>query len=531
MSGGLLTALIFLPLIGALFILMQSEERAIWNSAFIFSLLPLALSFYVLWQFNPQLADYQFAEQYDWIPSFGISYHIGIDGISLFLVVLTTILITLSLLYSGGGDIEQRPREFCFFMLVLETGLLGALLAVDLFLFYMFWEVMLIPMYFLIGIWGHGRKIYAAIKFVLFTMVGSLLMLVAILYLVYQAHVHFGRTSFDLPLLYQVPLTPTQGRWLFAAFALAFAIKVPMWPVHTWLPDAHTNAPTAGSVILAGIMLKMGTYGFLRFAIPLFPTIAVEAIPLFMALAVIGIIYGALVAMMQGDLKRLIAYSSVSHLGFVMLGIFALNPEGVDGAIYQMLNHGVSTGGLFLLVGMLYVRRHTHEISEFGGLWKRVPIYAGIYMVVMLSSIGLPGLNGFVGEFLIMLGAFLRIRLATVFAVVGVILGALYMLWAYERVWFGPITKAVNETMRDLTGREIAVMVPVIVLMFFMGLFPRPLISRIEPSVTAMLARANVAEAQLELERHPNRIASRIVTRSPAMRTLNPESVIAAAAR
>ena len=418
----MLTALIFLPLIGALFILMQSEERAIWNSAFIFSLLPLALSFYVCVEFNPQIGDYQFVEQYDWIPAFGITYHIGIDGISLFLVLLTTILITLSLLYSGGGDIEERPREFCFFMLVLETGLLGTLLSVDLFLFYMFWEVMLIPMYFLIGIWGHGRKIYAAIKFVLFTMVGSLLMLVAILYLVYQAHVHFNRTSFDLPLLYQVPLTVTEGRWLFAAFALAFAIKVPMWPVHTWLPDAHTNAPTAGSVILAGVMLKMGTYGFLRFAIPLFPTVAVEAIPLFMALAVIGIIYGALVAMMQPDLKRLIAYSSVSHLGFVMLGIFALNPEGIDGAIYQMLNHGVSTGGLFLLVGMLYMRRHTREISEFGGLWKRVPVYAAIFMVVMLSSIGLPGLNGFVGEFLIMLGAFLRIRLAAVFAVVGVIL-------------------------------------------------------------------------------------------------------------
>ena len=300
-------------------------------------------------------------------PQFGITYHIGIDGISLFLVVLTTILITLSILYSGGGDIEERPREFCFFMLVLETGLLGTLLAVDLFLFYVFWEVMLIPMYFLIGIWGHGRKIYAAIKFVLFTMVGSFLMLVAILYLVYQAHVHFNRISFDLPLLYQVPLSVSQARWLFAAFALAFAIKVPMWPVHTWLPDAHTNAPTAGSVILAGVMLKMGTYGFLRFAIPLFPAVAVEAIPLFMALAVIGIIYGALVAMMQPDLKRLIAYSSVSHLGFVMLGIFALNPEGIDGAIYQMLNHGVSTGGLFLLVGMLYIRRHTREISEFGG--------------------------------------------------------------------------------------------------------------------------------------------------------------------
>ena len=279
-------------------------------------------------EFNPQMADYQFVEQYDWIPAFGITYHIGIDGISLFLVLLTTILITLSMLYSGGGDIEERPREFCFFMLVLETGLLGALLAVDLFLFYVFWEVMLIPMYFLIGIWGHGRKIYAAIKFVLFTMVGSFLMLAAILYLVYSAHVHFNRTSFDLPLLYQVPLTVNEGRWLFAAFALAFAIKVPMWPVHTWLPDAHTNAPTAGSVILAGVMLKMGTYGFLRFAIPLFPTVAVEAIPLFMALAVIGIIYGALVAMMQPDLKRLIAYSSVSHLGFVMLGIFALNPAG-----------------------------------------------------------------------------------------------------------------------------------------------------------------------------------------------------------
>ncbi len=518
MNGGLLTALIFLPLVGAIFILMQNEERAIWNSAFIFSLLPLVLSFYVLWQFNPQMADYQFAEQYEWIPSFGISYHIGIDGISLFLVLLTTILITLSILYSGGGDIEERPREFCFFMLVLETGLLGALLSVDLFLFYSFWEVMLIPMYFLIGIWGHGRRIYAAIKFVLFTMVGSLLMLVAILYLVYQAHVHFNRISFDLPLLYQVPLTATEGRWLFAAFALAFAIKVPMWPVHTWLPDAHTNAPTAGSVILAGVMLKMGTYGFLRFAIPLFPTVAVEAIPLFMALAVIGIIYGALVAMMQPDLKRLIAYSSVSHLGFVMLGIFALNPEGIDGAIYQMLNHGISTGGLFLLVGMLYMRRHTREISEFGGLWKRVPVYAAIFMVVMLSSIGLPGLNGFVGEFLIMVGAFIRIRLAVVIAVVGVILEALYMLWTYERVMFGPIVKAVNETISDLTGREIAVMVPVIALMFLMGLFPRVLISRMEPSVTAMLSRANFAQAQIDRERHPNRIATLpILTREPVI--------------
>jgi NADH-quinone oxidoreductase subunit M len=528
MNAGILTALIFLPLVGAIFILMQSEERAIWNSAFIFSLLPLALSFYVLYEFNPQSADYQFIEQYEWIPAFGISYHLGVDGISLFLIVLTTILITLSLLYSGGGDIEQRPREFCFFMLVLETGLLGALISIDLFLFYLFWEIMLIPMYFLIGVWGHGRRIYAAIKFVLFTMIGSLLMLVAILYLVYQGHVHFNRTSFDLPLLYQVPLTQTEARWLFAAFALAFAIKVPMWPVHTWLPDAHTNAPTAGSVILAGVMLKMGTYGFLRFAIPLFPAVAKEAIPLFMALAIVGIIYGALVAMMQHDLKRLIAYSSVSHLGFVMLGIFAFNPEGIDGAIYQMLNHGVSTGGLFLLVGMLYLRRHTHEISEFGGLWKRVPVYAAVFMVVMLSSIGLPGINGFVGEFLIMVGAFLRIKLAGVFAVIGVILSALYLLWTYERVMFGPITKAINETLSDLTGREIAVMVPMLALMLFLGLFPRPLIDRIQPSVTAMLARENVI---VETRRQDKHLSAGLAS-LPATRTrANDATEVTAAAR
>jgi NADH-quinone oxidoreductase subunit M len=501
MGAGMLTALVFLPLLGAVFILMQSEERAIWNSALIFSLLPLAISFYLFAVFDPHQAGYQFVEQYDWIPQFGISYHLGLDGISLFLVLLTTILITLSLLYSAGGDIERRPREFCFFMLVLETGLLGALLAVDLFLFYVFWEVMLIPMYFLIGIWGHGRKIYAAIKFVLFTMFGSILMLVAILYLVLAARERLQHLTFDLPLLYDVPLSATEARWLFAAFALAFAIKVPMWPVHTWLPDAHTEAPTAGSVILAGVMLKMGTYGFLRFAIPLFPEVAIEAVPLFMALAVVGIIYGALVAMVQPDLKRLVAYSSVSHLGFVMLGIFALNRQGVEGAIYQMLNHGVSTGALFLLVGMIYLRRHTREIAEFGGLWHRVPVYAAIFMVVMLSSIGLPGLNGFVGEFLIMLGAFLKLEVAVWFAVAGVVLGALYMLWTYERVMFGPITKAVNETISDLGPREILVMAPVLALMVFMGFFPRPLLSRMEPSVGAMLGRIHAAEARLELKR------------------------------
>ena len=499
-----LTGLIFIPLLGALLVLLQNEEGAIWRSAFIFSLLPLAISLYLFGAFDPREAGYQFVEQYTWIPQFGISYHIGMDGISLFLVILTTLLISLSLLYSGGGDIETRPREFCFFMLLLETGLLGALLAIDLFLFYAFWEVMLVPMYFLIGIWGHGRKLYATFKFVLFTMFGSLLMLVAILYLVGAAEKHLGHLSFDLTELYKVPLTPTEARWLFAGFAIAFAIKVPMWPLHTWLPDAHTEAPTAGSVILAGVMLKMGTYGFLRFAIPLFPEVAIEATPLFMALAVVGILYGALVAMVQPDLKRLVAYSSVSHLGFVMLGIFALDPQGVDGAIYQMLNHGLSTGALFLLVGMIYLRRHTREISEFGGLWRSIPIYAAVFMFVMLSSIGLPGLNGFVGEFLILLGAYLSsVWVAAVFAVMGLILGALYMMWAYERVMWGPITKAVNETVRDLNGREIAVMVPVIGLMLFMGLYPRPLLRRIEPSVALLLGRVQTARFEMQTSHVP----------------------------
>jgi NADH-quinone oxidoreductase subunit M len=504
MDGFLLTALIFVPLLGAFGVLMQSDEEVIWRSAFIFSLLPLAISFYLFFAFQPHVAGYQFVERFNWIPQFGISYHLGVDGISLFLVLLTTILISLSLLYSGGGDIEVRAREFCFMMLVLETGLLGTLLALDVFLFYVFWEAMLVPMYLLIGIWGHGAKLYATFKFVLFTMAGSLLMLVAILYLGVAAQTQLGHLTFDLPDFYKLTFTGTESRWLFAAFALAFAIKVPLWPVHTWLPDAHTEAPTAGSVILAGVMLKMGTYGFLRFAIPLFPAVAIEATPLFMALAVVGIVYGALVAMVQVDLKRLVAYSSVSHLGFVMLGIFALDRQGVDGAIYQMLNHGVSTGGLFLLVGMIYLRRHTREISEFGGLWKSVPIYAAIFMVVMLSSIGLPGLNGFVGEFLILLGTYFSSNLAAIIAVSGLILGALYMLWAYERVMWGPITKVVNQTLRDLTPREISVMVPLIALMLFMGLYPRTLLDRIEPSVGLLLNRVTDARAQLDQGHQPH---------------------------
>ncbi len=502
MNGSfVLTALTFLPLLGAFAVLLipaeprsaqrtteggitGSEARSVWWVAFVMSLFPLALSAYLLWIFNPADRGYQFIEQYEWIPQFGVSYHVGVDGISLFLIVLTTLLISVSLLYSGGGDIEHRPREFCFFMLALETGLIGALVAIDLFLFYAFWELMLIPMYFLIGMWGHGRKIYAAFKFILFTMLGSILMLVAILYLAIAYKTHFGHLTFDLPALYQVPLSLREARWLFAGFALAFAIKVPMWPVHTWLPDAHTEAPTAGSVILAGVMLKMGTYGFLRFAIPLFPDVALQAAPIFMALAVIGIVYGALVALVQPDLKRLVAYSSVSHLGFVVLGMFALNRQGIDGAIYQMLNHGISTGGLFLLVGMMYLRRHTREISEFGGLWKTVPMLAAVFMVTMLSSAGLPGLNGFIGEFLILLGAFLR---------------------TWQRVMFGPITKTINSTLADLTPREIAAMVPLLVLMFFMGFYPRPILRRIEPSVIALIERSHTPIARIDA---PSQFAS-----------------------
>jgi NADH-quinone oxidoreductase subunit M len=515
-SGGILTALIFTPLIGALFVLLQRDERSIWNSAFIFSLLPLALSFYLFHAYDVSRPGYQFLEQYNWIPQFGISYHIGMDGLSLVLVVLTTVLITLSLLYSGGGDIDHRPREFCFFMLALETGLLGTLLAIDLFLFYVFWELMLIPMYFLIGIWGHGRPIYAAVKFVLYTMIGSFLMLAAIIYLVMTYHSHSAGITFDLPTLYNTQMTPNEARWMFAAFALAFAVKMPMWPVHTWLPDAHTNAPTAGSVILAGVMLKMGAYGFLRFAIPLFPAVAIEATPLFMALAVVGIIYGALVAMVQPDLKRLVAYSSVSHLGFVVLGIFALNPQGLDGAIYQMLNHGVSTGALFLLVGMIYLRRHTREISEYGGLWHSVPIYAAVFMFSMLSSIGLPGLNGFVGEFLIMMGSYVASWTAVLFAVTGVILGALYMLWMYERMMFGPITHKINETIRDLNARELATMIPLMALMVVMGLYPKFIIDRVEPSMAPLLQRVQSAQARLDQENHAINFAKTDKT-SPAV--------------
>ena len=485
----MVSVIVFLPLFAAILLLFMAKEEEELARRFAFgaSLLTFIISLGLLLHFDSGTADFQFVERFSWIPDFGIQYYVGVDGISLFLVLLTTFLVPIVLL--GAWDVHTRVKEYLFFFLLLETGMLGALVAIDLFLFYVFWEIMLIPMYFLIGGWGGARRIYAAIKFLLYTMVGSLLMLVAILYLAYMHNAQYGSVTFDLLQLYKLQIPQQTQLWLFAAFALSFAIKVPLFPFHTWLPDAHVEAPTGGSVILAGVLLKMGTYGFLRFALPLFPAAAHAAVPIIMALAIIGIIYGALVAMVQPDLKKLVAYSSVSHLGFVMLGMFAFNTQGVQGSIYQMLNHGISTGALFLLVGVVYERRHTRLISEYGGLWKQTPVYASIFLITMLSSIGLPGLNGFVGEFLIMLGAFKANVWAGVFAVSGVVLGAVYMLWMYQRVIFGPLKNEANKKLTDLSVREVAIFAPLLGLMLFMGLYPQPILSRMEKSVEATLSR------------------------------------------
>lgn len=485
----LLSLIVFTPLLAALLLLWVPREQTLGlrRGAFVFSLVPFVLSLVLLREFDPARGDMQWVERAAWIPKFGIHYALGVDGISLFLVLLTTFLMPI--VFLQAWDVEHRLKEYLVLLLVMETGMLGALVSTDLFLFYVFWEVMLVPMYFLIGIWGGERRIYAAIKLVLYTMAGSLLMLVAIVYLAVAHQQQVGQYSFAWEHMLQLQLPSDTQRLLFAAFALAFAIKVPMFPLHTWLPDAHTEAPTGGSVILAAILLKMGTYGFLRFAIPMFPRIAVEAMPLIAVLAVIGIVYGALVCMVQPDLKRLVAYSSVSHLGFVMLGMAALNVQGVQGSLYQMLNHGLSTGGLFLAVGVIYERRHTRLIAEFGGLWSRLPLYGAIFLVVMLSSVGLPGLNGFVGEFLILLGAFGRYPLAAVVATTGVILGAVYLLWMFQRVMFGPLTNPKNAGLKDLSLREAAMFVPLIALFLLMGMYPKPLLERMEPAVRVTLER------------------------------------------
>ena len=503
----MLTTIVFVPLAGALVLLLVENaagrrDRVIRWAALGVSLLVFGATLLLWSRFDPASADFQFVERYAWIPAFGVQYAVGVDGISLFLVVLTGFLTPLALL-SSWNSVHKKVKEFSAFVLALECAMLGVFVSLDLFLFYVFWDAMLIPMYFLIGIWGYERRIYAAVKFILYTAAGSVLMLLAIIGLAWIHNATTGAYSFDLLKLYEMRIPPHLEFWFFLAFTLAFAIKVPLFPFHTWLPDAHVEAPTAGSVILAGVLLKMGTYGLLRFAFPLFPNAAVFFAPYLALLAVIGIVYGALVAMVQPDMKKLVAYSSVSHLGFVVLGIAALNLNGVQGSIYQMLNHGVSTGALFLIVGMLSDRRHTRLISEFGGLKRVMPRLVAVFLVITLSSIGLPGLNGFVGEFLILLGAFRwNPRFAT-FAALGVILSAVYMLWMFQRVNYGEVTNDENAALPDLTPREHWVIVPTVVLAVVMGVLPGVFLRPMEPSVERLLQRVShetVAEQQIRLK-------------------------------
>jgi len=493
----MLSVIVILPLVGAILVMLAGgrgdrpdREGLVRQVALGVSLVTFAASLLLWWRFDPASADYQFVERHEWMPAFGIQYLVGVDGISLFLIVLTGFLTPLALL-SSWESVHKNVKLFSFFLLALESAMLGVFVSIDLFLFYMFWDFVLIPMYFLIGIWGYERRVYAAVKFILYTMAGSVLMLVAIIGLVWTHHSAsaLGAWSFNLLDLYGVVLTWPEEKWFFLAFAVAFLIKVPLFPFHTWLPDAHVEAPTAGSVILAGVMLKMGTYGLLRFAFPLFPSAAAYFAPWIAGFAIVGIIYGALVAMVQPDLKKLVAYSSVSHLGFVVLGICAINVQGIHGAVYQMLNHGVSTGGLFLIVGMLSDRRHTRLISEFGGLKAAMPRLVAAFLLITLSSIALPGLNGFVGEFLILAGAFLWSPRFAALAASGVVLSAVYMLWMFQRVNYGEITQEKNRALPDLTAREWALMVPTIAMAIVMGVFPQIFLRPMEPSVKRTIER------------------------------------------
>ncbi len=484
-----LTVLVVIPAVGGLVLLAMPRTRSdlLKPVALLATVLPAALAVWLLTEFDAGAgAMFQFADRYSWIEGFGVSWHVGVDGLSLLLVVMTALMFPLAVV---GVDPEHSPKPYYAWMLILETGCLGTFVALDLIMFFVFFEIVLVPMYFLIGGWGHGRRAYAATKFFLFTMFGSALMLVAIVAVAFLHSSASGNAvTFDLLTIAESQLLATNtARWLFLAFALAFAVKVPLFPVHTWLPDAHTNAPTAGSVILAAVMLKLGTYGLVRFGLYLFPEASVYFAPLMVTLGVIGIIYGAIAAAMQRDLKRLVAYSSVAHLGFIVIGTFALNTEGLTGGVLQMVNHGVSTGALFMLVGMIYERRHTREISELGGLQKPAPLLAAVFMVVMLSSVGLPGLNGFVGELLVLLGAFNAHRWWAVVAAAGVILAAVYLLWAYQRVFHGPASGA-NAEMEDLRWREGLVMVPFLAAIVFMGVYPKPVIERVEPAVDAIIA-------------------------------------------
>ncbi len=496
MNEVILSLITFLPLVGVLLLLfipsgnhglLRGFTLAVTILTFLASL-PLVTGFVTN-------ADYQFVLNMPWIQAgpFRMNYHVGIDGISLWLVMLTTFIMPIAVL-STWTAVDEKVKGYMACLLLLEVGMIGAFISIDLFLFYIFWEVMLIPMYFIIGIWGGKNRIYAAVKFFIYTMVGSLLMLVALIVLYFKG-LNLGITDFSLTNFFGMNLDPVTQTWMFLAFALAFAIKVPMFPLHTWLPDAHTEAPTAGSVILAAVLLKMGTYGYIRFAMPLFPNAVEKFTPLICTLSVIGIIYASLVAMVQEDVKKLVAYSSVAHLGFVMLGLFSLNQIGLQGGMLQMLNHGISTGALFLIVGFIYERRHTRLITDFGGLSKQMPVFATIFMIVTFSSIGLPGTNGFVGEFLVLLGAFeSNIRWYAIIASSGVILSAVYMLWMFQRVMFGKLDNPKNQKLPDLNAREIAIMVPLVVMIFFMGLYPTPFTRTMAPALDKIIQQTRLTK-------------------------------------
>jgi len=489
MMDHILPLVVFFPLLAmALLALVPARATsALKTVALLLGLAEFALSLPLWTAFDAARGgEWQFVWRADWMPRFGIELHMGLDGIALPLVLLTTLLLPVVVLASW--NVTQRLKGYLQMFFLMTVGMVGVFVALDLVLFYVFWELTLIPMYFLIGIWGGQRRIYAALKFFLYTMVGSVLMLTAILWIHWHAALPGGGSSFDVALLLQhFRAGGDEQLWLFLAFALAFAIKVPMFPLHTWLPDAHVEAPTGGSVILAGVLLKMGTYGFLRFALPLFPAAVQALLPLLVALAVVGVVYGALVSRVQTDIKKLVAYSSVSHLGFVMLGLFALNGEGAGGAVLQMVNHGVSTGALFLAVGVIYERRHTRAMAEFGGLAKQMPFYAFVLVFFTLSSVGLPGLNGFVGEFLILLGSFRVAPGPTALAATGVVLAAVYLLWMVYRVLFGPLDNPKNAALPDLGWRAAAVFLPLFVLAVWIGVYPQPFLEKINPAVEATL--------------------------------------------
>ncbi len=486
--SNILSWMVWLPIVVAMILAFfpRHAVTAIKSAGLAASLVTFGLSFVVLQLFQDGIANFQLSESHTWIPQWGIRYALGVDGISIWLVMLTTLLTPVVFL-SSWNAIHKHPKEYVIAFLIMEAAMIGVFVATDILVFYIFFELTLLPMYLVIGVWGGANRIYAAIKFFLFTISGSLLMLLGIIYLGFLQYHEVGRPDFSITHLYGLSIPMPAQAILFAAFALAFAIKVPLFPLHTWLPDAHVEAPTGGSIILAGVMLKMGTYGFLRFCLPLFPDATARYANLMIVLAVIGVIYGALVSWVQPDMKKLVAYSSVSHLGFCVLGIFALNQTAIEGSILQMVNHGLSTGALFLLVGVLYERRHTRMLADYGGLAATMPLYATLFVITVLASVGLPGLNGFVGEFLILAGSFKTHPTATIAATAGVILAAIYLLWLVQRVFFGPVTREENRSVPEIAWNEVAAMVPLIALMVWIGVYPNTFLRKMSPSVQKLL--------------------------------------------